>query len=97
MPLISGSGQSGQARFEPVDAASARQYLTGPVTISGGVIYAGNNALGSVASIPITNNATLDLGGGTFSGNKPITVSGSGFNGEGAIFNSYERLSRTAN
>ncbi|HXI70984.1 MAG TPA: LamG-like jellyroll fold domain-containing protein [Verrucomicrobiae bacterium] len=63
--------------------------LTGPVTISGGVIYAGNNTFSSVASITITNNATLDLGGGTLGGNKPIIVSGSGVNGEGAIINSY--------
>ena len=63
--------------------------LTGPVTISGGSIYAGNNTFSSVASITITNNATLDLGGGTFNNNKPITVSGSGVNGEGAIINSY--------
>ena len=64
--------------------------FTGPVTISGGVIYAGNYAFGSVASIRITNNSTLDIGGGPIGGDKPVTVSGTGFNGEGAIFNSYE-------
>jgi len=64
--------------------------FTGPVTIGNGVIYAGNFAFGSVASIRITNNATLDLGGGPIGGDKPVIVSGTGFNGEGAIFNSYE-------
>lgn len=64
--------------------------FTGPVTINGGVIYAGNYAFGSVASIRITNNATLDIGGGPIGGDKPVTVSGTGFNGEGALFNSYE-------
>ncbi len=63
--------------------------LTGPVTISGGSIFAGNNTFNAVASITITNNATLDLGGGALNGNKPITVSGIGVNGEGAIVNSY--------
>lgn len=63
--------------------------FTGPVTIGGGTVYAGNNSFASVSSITISNNSTLDLGGGTFSGGTPITVSGSGFNGEGAIYNSY--------
>jgi hypothetical protein len=63
--------------------------LAGPVTISGGLVYAGNNAFSAVASITITNNSTLDLAGGTFNGNKPITVSGTGVGGQGSIFNSY--------
>jgi autotransporter-associated beta strand protein len=63
--------------------------FTGPVTISGGAISAGNNSLDSVSSVTITNNSTLDLAGGSFSGNKPILVSGFGLNGEGAIYNSY--------
>ncbi|MDB6021716.1 MAG: hypothetical protein JWQ04_1573, partial [Pedosphaera sp.] len=45
--------------------------MTGPVTISGGSIIAGNNTFSSVSSITITNNATLDLSGGTLNGNKP--------------------------
>jgi len=63
--------------------------LTGTVTISGGAIYAGNNSLDSASSITVTNNSTLDLAGATFSGNTPITVSGTGLNGEGALYNSY--------
>ena len=63
--------------------------FTGPVAIEGGLIYAGNNCFRSVASITITNNSTVDLGGGTFSTLTPVTVSGTGVNGEGAIFNSY--------
>ena len=62
--------------------------LTGPITISGGAIYAGSNCFSSVSSITITNNSTLDLAGSTMGGNKPILVSGTGLNGEGAIFNS---------
>ncbi len=64
--------------------------FTGPVSISGGSIYAGNNCFASVSSITITNDGTLDLGGGTFSGKKPITISGNGVNGSGAINNSYD-------
>ena len=64
--------------------------FSGPVSISGGVIYAGNYSFGSVSSVTITNNSTLDFGGGALGGDKPVTVSGAGFNGEGALFNSYE-------
>jgi autotransporter-associated beta strand protein len=62
--------------------------FTGPVTISGGAIYAGDYSFMSVSSITITNNATLDFGGGPLNGDKPITVSGAGVNGEGALYNS---------
>lgn len=71
--------------------------LTGPVTISGGSIYAGNNTFSSVASITITNNATWDIGGATITGNKPVTVSGTGVNGKGAIFDSYGGSSESLN
>ena len=64
--------------------------FTGPVTISGGTVYAGNNCFHSVASFTITNNATLDFGGGTYNTGQPITVSGTGVNGLGALYNSYD-------
>jgi len=63
--------------------------ITGSVTIGGGAIYAGNNCFTSVSSITISNGATLDLGGGNLYNNKPVTVSGAGLGGEGAIFDSY--------
>jgi hypothetical protein len=63
--------------------------FTGAATIKGGAVYAGNNAFDSLSSITVTNGATLDMAGGTFNDNMPITVSGSGFNGEGALYNSY--------
>ncbi len=65
------------------------RFFSGAVKISGGTIYAGNNCFNQVSSITITNNSTLDLGGGTFNTSKPITVSGTGANGQGAIYNSY--------
>jgi hypothetical protein len=53
------------------------------------VLYAGNNCFGAVSSIAISNNATMDLGGGQFNDFVPITISGSGFEGQGALSNSY--------
>lgn len=63
--------------------------FTGPVTIAGGTIYAGNNSFKSAASVTVTNNSTLDFAGGTYN-NLPITVSGVGVNGLGALYNSYD-------
>ncbi len=87
---ITGSGGLVKQGSSLLTIVNPGNNFTGPVTISGGVIYAGNFAFSSVSSITITNNSTLDLGGGPIGGNKPVTVSGTGFNGEGAIFNSYE-------
>jgi hypothetical protein len=63
--------------------------ITGSVTIGGGAIYAGNNCFSDVSSFTISNGATLDVAGGSLFNNKPVSVSGTGLNGEGAIFNSY--------
>lgn len=68
-----------------IDAAN----FTGPVRISGGTVYAGNNSFKNVASVTITNNSTLDFGGGGYN-DLPIIVSGTGMNGLGALFNSYD-------
>ncbi|HWY29216.1 MAG TPA: LamG-like jellyroll fold domain-containing protein, partial [Candidatus Acidoferrum sp.] len=65
------------------------QSFSGVVKIGGGTVYAGNNCFNLVSSISITNNSTLDFGGGSLTGNKPITVSGTGVTNEGALFNSY--------
>jgi alpha-galactosidase len=84
---ISGSGglvKEGSSTLTIVSPAN----FTGPVTISGGAIYAGDYSFASVSSITITNNATLDFGGSPLNGGKPITVSGTGVNGEGALYNS---------
>ena len=84
-PLISGAGSlikegsSQLSNFSP-------QGLSGTVTIRGGSIYAGNNCFAQVASITITNNSTLDLVVARSMETSPVTVSGSGVNGEGAIY-----------
>lgn len=62
--------------------------LTGLVIIGGGVIATASNALTSVSSITITNGGTLDFDGTPMVGNKLISISGAGVNGEGALFNS---------
>jgi autotransporter-associated beta strand protein len=85
---ISGSGGLVKAGSSTL-TISAPGNFTGPVAIDGGLVYAGNNCFRSVASITITNNSTVDLGGGTFNTLLPVTVSGTGVNGEGAIYNSY--------
>lgn len=66
--------------------------FTGPVVISGGGVYAGDYSFTEVSSITVTNNATLDFGGGSLGGNKPVMVSGAGVNEEGALYNSYNNL-----
>jgi autotransporter-associated beta strand protein len=62
---------------------------TGPVSILGGYLYAGNNCFRNVASIVVTNNAALDVGGGNLLNNTPVTVSGTGVANSGAILNTY--------
>ena len=62
--------------------------FTGSATVTGGFLKAGNGALNSAASIAITNGGTLDLFGNTIPGAKPVVVSGSGADGQGAIINS---------
>ena len=86
--LISGAG-SLVKQGSSLLTIDTPQGLTGPVTISGGAIYAGNNCFKLSYSFTVTNNSTLDFGGGSLTGNKPLTVSGTGVTNEGALFNSY--------
>jgi len=63
--------------------------FSGPVDVQGGVILAQGYSFQSVPSITITNNAMVDLSGGNYSNpNQYIYVSGTGLNGQGALFNS---------
>ena len=63
--------------------------FTGPVTVGGGVLYAGNNCLRSAGAVVVSNNATMDLGGGSFNSGEQVTIAGSGTAGQGALINSY--------
>ena len=63
--------------------------LTGTATIAGGLVSAGNNSFAHLSGITITNGSTLDIAGGSFNNPVPVTISDSGFNGQGAIINSY--------
>lgn len=86
---ISGSGSLLKEGTSPLTITSAGSF-TGSATIGGGSFYAGNNCLSSISSITVSNGATLDFGGGSFSSSKPLTVGGTGLNGEGALYNSYD-------
>ncbi|HTV40669.1 MAG TPA: LamG-like jellyroll fold domain-containing protein [Candidatus Sulfotelmatobacter sp.] len=86
---ISGSGSLVKLGTSPLTITSAGSF-TGTATIAGGSFYAGNNCLRVISAITVTNNATLDFGGGQFNNITPATVSGTGVNGEGALYNSYD-------
>jgi hypothetical protein len=73
------------------------QSFSGVVKILGGTIYAGNNCFDQVSSIMITNNSTWDIGGAAVPGSKPVTVSGTGVGGKGALFDSYGGSSESLN
>ena len=95
-PLISGNGSLVKSGSSLLSIFSP-QGFSGAVKISGGTIYAGNNCFDQASSITITNNSTWDIGGATVPGNKPITVSGTGVSGKGAIFDSYGGSSESLN
>jgi fibronectin-binding autotransporter adhesin len=85
---ISGSGSLLKEGTSPLTISSAGNF-TGSATIGGGSLYAGNNCLKSISAITVSNGATLDFGGGTFNSVMPTSVGGTGLNGEGALYNSY--------
>ncbi len=85
--VITGSGSLVKKGSSLLSFLSSANF-TGPVNISGGTVYAGDFAFTSVASITVTNGGTLDFGGGTLSDDKPVTVSGAGVGGGGALVNS---------
>ena len=63
--------------------------FTGPVDVEAGEILAQGYSFQSVPSITITNNAMVDLSGGNYNNlNQYIYMSGTGINGQGALFNS---------
>src|SRR5439155_9064339 len=62
--------------------------FSGTVSILGGTLKAGNSgALGSGAASTIINGGTLDINGINLTA-EPVTVSGSGAGGQGAVINS---------
>jgi autotransporter-associated beta strand protein len=91
---ISGSGTiSGTASLLKLGSStltlSTANSFSGGVTIGGGILKAGNGlALGSTSGTTfITNGRTLDINGINL-GAEPVTVSGAGVGGNGAIINS---------
>ena len=84
---ISGLGSLVKKGSSALSITSSGSFA-GPVTISGGSVYAGNYCFQSVSSITVTNGATLDFGGSTYASGQTLTISGTGVNGEGAVYNS---------
>ena len=91
---ISGSGKlSGSTSLTKLGSGTLSLNVsgdfTGPVTIGGGTVQTlGNNTLGSVSSITVSNNSTFDFAGNAYNSTNPIIISGTGANGVGAIYNS---------
>jgi hypothetical protein len=86
--ILSGSGSLLKKGTSTLTVTSGGG-LTGTATIAGGLVSAGNNSFADMSGITITNDSTLDIAGGSFNNPVPVTISDSGFNGQGAIINSY--------
>src|SRR5882724_6641594 len=91
--LLNGSGKiSGAGNFlkqgSSTLALNTTNDFNGSVMIGGGTLQTGAGALASVASLVVTDGGALDFHGNTLAGNKPVTVSGNGATGNGALYNS---------
>jgi autotransporter-associated beta strand protein len=89
---ISGSGSITQSNLN-VTTLSGNNLFTGPVMVAQGTLLAGSsNCLTKAASLAVSNNATLDVGGvalfGSGATNLNVVVSGAGVGSNGAIVNS---------
>ena len=87
---ISGSGALTKNGNGTLTLSGNNASFTGPVTVGGGTLQVLNSASLATASLTaISNGATLDIGLNSVAlGQEPITVSGAGVNGNGAIVNS---------
>lgn len=85
---ISGSGSLTQNGSGTLILSGANSFL-GPVTVAQGTLKVGSSSgLGATnGGATVQSGATLDVNG-TSLGNELVTASGSGVNGEGAIYNS---------
>ncbi len=91
--VISGAGGLAQVGADILTLNASNNAYIGPITVLQGTIQAGNaDAFGtnsSLGSITVTNSGTLDVNAQKFGVNAlPVTVSGSGVGGNGAIINS---------
>jgi hypothetical protein len=67
--------------------------FTGSATITGGSVKTANaTSLASASAVVVTNDATLDFMGHPFGDGKPVTVSGAGNGGNGALYNGGDGL-----
>lgn len=86
-PQISGPGGLNKQGSSTLTILAPANF-TGPVSISGGTVYAGDYSFQSASAITVTNNGTLDFGGSTYTSGQTVTISGTGNTNEGALFNS---------
>jgi fibronectin-binding autotransporter adhesin len=86
-PLISGPGSLNKQGSSTLTILAPANF-TGPVSISGGTVYAGDYSFQSASAITVTTNGTLDFGGSTYTSGQTVTISGTGNTNEGALFNS---------
>lgn len=86
---ISGSGALTKSGNGTLTLSGDGSGFTGPVTVNGGALTLLNSAsLATASGITVTNGGTLDIGLNSVAlGLEPITVSGSGVSGNGAIVN----------
>ena len=87
---ISGAGSLVKNGIGTLALSGDNSAFTGPVTVNGGTLQVFNTAsLLTASATTIADGATLDIAQNSVSlGQEPITVSGSGVNGNGAIVNS---------
>ena len=87
--VISGFGKLIQNGTSILALNGSNSAFAGEIIVANGTLQAGNVAsLGTAAaSVTVSNGATLDVNGQKFNNNQPITASGAGVGGNGAIVN----------
>jgi autotransporter-associated beta strand protein len=87
---ISGGGALTKSGNGTLTLSGDNSSFTGPVTVNGGTLKVLNTvSLATASATTIASGATLDIGNNNVAlGFEPITVSGSGVGGNGAIINS---------
>jgi len=88
--VISGLGTIQQQGASIATLSGSNSAFAGEIIVASGTLRPGNTAaLGTpTATVIVSNNATLDVNGQKFNNGQPVTVSGGGVAGSGAINNS---------
>jgi fibronectin-binding autotransporter adhesin len=95
---IGGTGNIVKSGGSTLNISTVNSF-TGSVDIQGGILQVGNTAAlgttGSASGTTVENGATLDLNGFNI-GAEPVTISGSGTSGQGALINNGAAISPQA-